>query len=92
MKDFGWLDDLWCVIKADGTFAGVPCRTAEEALELSAQHDGSGIFRMYYDWETDPFGFRFKQDDVVTEKIENNEGWVEFECGKFIYDEMAANP
>lgn len=58
-RDFNWLDELWCVVKEDGTFAGIPCRSVEEALELSAQHYGSGIFQMKYDWNTDPFGLRF---------------------------------
>lgn len=59
MKDFDYLQDLWCVVKEDGTFAGVPCTSAEEAYDLSCQYDGSAIYRMKYDWDTDPFGFRF---------------------------------
>ena len=59
MRDFEWTQDLWCVIKQDGSFAGKPCVTSEEAYELSAQHFGSAIFKMNYDWEIDPFGFRF---------------------------------
>lgn len=59
MRDFDCFDELWCVVKEDGTFAGVPCRTSEEAYELSCQHEGSAIFKMNYDWETDPFGLRF---------------------------------
>ena len=59
MRDFEWTQKLWCVVKADGTFAGVPCASSEEAYELSAQHEGSGIYEMQYDWDTDPFGLRF---------------------------------
>jgi hypothetical protein len=47
MKDFDWNDKLWCVVKADGNFAGVPCLSADEARELSCQHEGSCIYSMY---------------------------------------------
>lgn len=80
MRDFDWFDELYAVIKEDGTFAGVPCRTLEEARDLASQHDGSKIFLMQYD------NCNFEDD------FEDDEGWIEFECGKFIYDEMAANP
>lgn len=59
MRDFEWTQALWCVVKADGHFAGIPCVSAEEAYELSVQHEGSAIYKMEYDWETDPFGLRF---------------------------------
>ena len=59
MRDFEWTQDLWCVVKQDGSFAGKPCVTSEEAYELSKQHKGSAIFKMNYDWAIDPFGFRF---------------------------------
>ncbi len=35
---------FYTVVKADGTYAGVPCLTTEEAYELGAQHPGSKIF------------------------------------------------
>lgn len=35
---------LYTVVKADGTYAGCPCYTAEEAYELASQHPGSKIF------------------------------------------------
>lgn len=35
---------FYTVVKADGTYAGRPCLTAEEAYELGAQHPGSKIF------------------------------------------------
>ena len=44
MKDFDWFETLFAVIKEDGTFAGVPCLSYEEARELQAQHIGSQIF------------------------------------------------
>lgn len=46
MRDFDWFDELWCVVKNDGSFAGKPCITVEEAIELSAQHEGSKVFDM----------------------------------------------
>lgn len=59
MRDFNWTDELWCVIKEDGTFAGIPCRSEEEAIELSGQHYPSGIYKLNYAWDIDPFGFRY---------------------------------
>ena len=50
-RDFDWFDELYAVIKADGTYAGTPCTSLEEARELSAQHEGSKIFLMQYDNE-----------------------------------------
>lgn len=49
MRDFNYAQEIWAVIKADGTFAGVPCTSWEEARELSAQHEGSAIFYMDLD-------------------------------------------
>ena len=49
MRDFNWFDELYCVVKEDGTFAGRPCLTLEEAIELQAQHEGSKIFLLVYD-------------------------------------------
>lgn len=46
MRDFEWNDTLWAVVKDDGRFAGVPCRSVEEARELSAQHENSVIMEM----------------------------------------------
>lgn len=59
MRDWNsWDNNLYCVVKDNGEFAGVPCRSWEEANELSMQHEGSMIFQMKYDL-ADPFGFRF---------------------------------
>lgn len=52
MRDFNWSDKLWCVVKEDGTFAGVPCLSIEEAIELTANHEGSKIFEMKFDNES----------------------------------------
>ena len=38
--------DFVFVIGGDGTFAGCPCLTHEEAFVLSAQHEDSHIFYM----------------------------------------------
>lgn len=46
MRDFEWGQDLWAVIKEDGTYSGVPCLTEEEAHELARQHEGARIFRL----------------------------------------------
>jgi len=51
MRDFDWSATLWVVIKDDGTFAGVPCLTEDEARELAYQHEGSRIFKAEnFDW------------------------------------------
>lgn len=49
MRDFNWFDELYTVVKNDGTYAGVPCRTLEEAIELQNQHEDSKIFLLVYD-------------------------------------------
>ena len=46
MRDFGWFDELYAVIKDNGQFAGVPCASVEEAKEIQAQHENSKIFLM----------------------------------------------
>lgn len=50
MRDFKWTwEELYAVIKQDGTFAGVPCLCWEEAAILAAGHEGSRIFKLTYD-------------------------------------------
>lgn len=51
MRDFEWGQQLWCVVKDDGRYAGVPCLSYEEARELSAQHEGSKIFKLMFEFE-----------------------------------------
>lgn len=46
MRDFDWADALFAVVKEDGTFAGVPCLSFEEAKELANNHEGSQIYRL----------------------------------------------
>ena len=59
MRDFEWTDALWLVVKDDGTYAGRPCLSWEEARELAAQHEGAHIFAVDgdNDWGTafDPY-------------------------------------
>jgi hypothetical protein len=55
MRDFSWSDTLYGVVKADGTYAGVPCLSWEEAVELSNQHEGSKIFVMMVDSDEEDF-------------------------------------
>lgn len=49
MKNCDWEDVRWAVVKADGSFAGVPCASYEEARDLAAQHEGSKIFFLAYE-------------------------------------------
>ena len=46
MRDFDWTDVLFGVVKADGSFAGVPCLSLDEAKELSNNHEGSQVYRL----------------------------------------------
>ena len=59
MRDFEWTDALWFVVKDDGTYAGRPCLSWEEARELATQHEGAHIFTVDgdNDWGTafDPY-------------------------------------
>jgi hypothetical protein len=48
MRDFDWFDKLYAVIKEDGSFAGRPCVSLDEAKELSNQHEGSKIYLLQY--------------------------------------------
>lgn len=53
MRDFEFSQALWAVVKNDGTFAGRPCVSWEEARELASQHDGAQIYAMCLDPEGD---------------------------------------
>lgn len=53
-RDFDWYhSDLWAVIKKDGSFAGVPCTSSEEARELANQHEGSHVYYLCIDYDDD---------------------------------------
>lgn len=85
MINFGYDCKLWAVVNPDGTFAGVPCLSWEEARELSAQHEGSVIFFMDLDcdqiWGEDddpcePF------DDYLKCGIDPHAGCYDYEIVK----------
>ena len=46
MRDFDWPDALFAVVKDDGSFAGVPCLSLDEAKELAVNHEGAHIYRL----------------------------------------------
>ena len=46
MRDFDWTDAIFAVVKDDGSFAGVPCLSLDEAKELVSNHEGSQIYRL----------------------------------------------
>lgn len=75
MRDFDWSDTLWAVVKEDGSFAGVPCLSYEEAREVAAQHEGARIFAM------DLWGDENDEPD----DIDCDEGFDPYE-GCFTYD------
>ncbi len=78
-RDFDWFDELYAVVKEDGSFAGVPCTSLEEARELSAQHEGSKIFLMQYDNEN------FCDYDFEPDNIDDDCGFDPY-VGEFTYD------
>ena len=46
MEELKALDMIWIVINPDGTYAGIPCLTWEEARELASQKEGRRIFNL----------------------------------------------
>lgn len=72
-------NELYAVVKSDGTFAGVPCLSWEEARELSAQHEGSTIFFMDPDcdqvWEEDE-----PSDDYLECGFDPYAGCYDYDC------------
>ena len=76
MRDFNWSDSLWAVVKEDGTFAGVPCTSYEEACDLAAQHEGAKIFFLAYEPD---------ENDAEPEDIDSDEGFDPYE-GCFTYE------
>lgn len=47
---------------------------------------------MFDDFDTQICPEEFEDDFIEDDFIEDENGWIEFEPGKFIYDEMSANP
>lgn len=79
MRDFDWFDELYAVVKDDGSFAGRPCISWEEARELQAQHEGSKIFELKYD--------NSNFEDLTQDGfVETNEPW------RIAYNQFEANP
>lgn len=76
MKNCDWEDARWAVVKADGSFAGVPCASYEEARDLAAQHEGSKIFFLAYEPD---------EDDDEPDDIDSDEGFDPY-AGCFTYD------
>ena len=46
MEELKTRNMIWIVINSDGTYAGVPCITWEEARELVAQKEGRRVFNI----------------------------------------------
>lgn len=63
MRDFEYNRALWAVVNPDGTFAGVPCLSWEEARELRNAAEGRWIYVMY----SDPDGDAVWEDDRTLE-------------------------
>lgn len=51
MEELKICNMIWIVINPDGTYAGVPCLTWEEARDLAAQREGRRIFNLDPDEE-----------------------------------------
>lgn len=75
MKNCDWTDVRWAVVKADGTFAGVPCASYEEARDLVSQHEGAKIFFLVYE----------PDEDDEPDDIDSDEGFDPY-AGCFTYD------
>lgn len=56
----------FCVINANGTYAGMPCVTYEEARELAAAADGRKMFRIWL--EDDDSDNDYSDEDISDEK------------------------
>lgn len=82
VRDFGWHDALWAVIKEDGTFAGVPCTSYEEARELASQHEGSHVFDLLIDYDDDTERY---PDDYEPLDIDDDFGFDPY-LGEYTYD------
>lgn len=63
MRDYEYNCELWAVVNPDGTFAGVPCTSWEEARELANAREGRWIYAMC----PDPNGEVILEDDQSLE-------------------------
>lgn len=83
----------YCVINPDGTYAGIPCLTYEEARELMNAREGRRIFELLEVYEEE------ENNDVEDweRDLEMTQAW-ERRCEKNIeemlydYDEIGYNP
>lgn len=53
----------FCVINANGTYAGMPCVTYEEARELAAQQEGRKIFEIWVEDDDNDEDDYFEESD-----------------------------
>lgn len=80
MKNCDWEDVRWAVVKADGSFAGVPCASYEEARDLAAQHEGSKIFFLAYEPDEDEQEENFDDYFPPYMGFDPYEGAYTFDC------------
>lgn len=54
-RDFDWKQsDLYAVVKPDGTFAGNPCLSYEEARDVANQEDDRHIYKLTFEESLEP--------------------------------------
>ena len=53
----------FCVINVNGTYAGIPCVTYEEARELAAQQEGRKIFEIWVEDDDNDEDDYFEESD-----------------------------
>lgn len=80
MKNCDWEDVRWAVVKADGSFAGVPCASYEEARDLAAQHEGAKIFFLAYEPDEDEQEENFDDYFPPDTGFDPYEGAYTFDC------------
>lgn len=83
-RDFNWFDNLWAVIKEDGSFAGVPCTSFDEARELANQHEGSHVYNLSIDYDDDSERYPENYDDEPY-NIDDDCGFDPY-MGEYTYD------
>ena len=68
MRDFEYNRELWAVVNPDGTFAGVPCLSWEEARELRNAGEGRWIYAMCPDPDGEVI---LEEDDPSFDEFDN---------------------
>ena len=86
-RDFHWYDKLWAVIKEDGSFAGVPCTSYEEASDLANQHENSHVYNLCvdYDYEAERYPEKYCYDEDEPYDIDDDCGFDAY-MGEYTYD------